>query len=206
MAWMNSLWCECGLNMVTEEGSKCSTCQPKPEPSRIDFSTISVKGSIDVCPVSHCACTKFTQISQTSRTLDWECVSCSWVIRTDQRLRLTRSSPTPTYGNCRQCDSEAVIQPQKNGTPRTSWACPVCSYTTRKSQEPFYTDGYYVVMTENTSLSFNQFQKRNWNRIPKQRRAEIVSGINVSEEYSSCLEQFIFRMDHEAKYLETRRS
>lgn len=206
MAWNSVLWCECGENLITGNGSKCSSCEPKAKSAEIDLSKISFEGSIDVCPVSHCGCTKFTQVSQTSRTLDWECISCSWVIRTDQRLALTRGSPTPTYGRCRQCDSEAVIQVQKNGTPRTSWACPVCSYTTRKSQEPFYTDGYYVVMTENTSLSFNQFQKRNWNRIPKWRRAEIVSGINVTEEYSSCLEQFIFRMDHEAKYLETRRS
>jgi len=94
---------------------------------------------------------------------------------------------------CKRCDSPTVSNPK-----RKTYGCPVCLFNSHKETWPFDSDatievpepthhggGIYRVQVHSEMMKeIKKFRKNHWSKIPKERREEIISGTNLSEEYT----------------------
>ena len=91
---------------------------------------------------------------------------------------------------CKRCDSPTISKPNLK-----TFRCPVCLFRSNKNSWPFDPNASTEV-PENKGgwgrfqvhspmiKEIKKFRKNHWIKIPKERREEILSGANLSEEYT----------------------
>jgi hypothetical protein len=101
---------------------------------------------------------------------------------------------------CKRCDLPSVSKPKLK-----TYRCTICLFRSNKESWPFDSDasievpeqkhhggGMYRVQVHSPMIKeIKKFRKNHWIKIPKERRLEILSGANLSEEYSRKYKQLL---------------
>jgi hypothetical protein len=99
--------------------------------------------------------------------------------------------------NCRRCDS-----PNRSNPKRKTYACPVCLYRSNKERWPRYRFGLEPREEDESAREFEarrweqlrefkKFKKLQWGKIPKERRREIKSKKDLSDDFLRFYGPFI---------------
>ena len=138
------------------------------------------------------------------KNLPFSCPSCNPNPPVNKVVESTEDDFTEKV-RCKRCDSPTVSNPK-----RKTYGCPVCLFNSHKETWPFDSNatievpepthgggGIYRVQVHSEMMKeIKKFRKNHWINIPKERLSEILSGINLSEEYSKIYKELLKFLRH----------